>query len=458
MKVILVNIALALSLFFSSCTKDSLADSPNPTEVIPGVDTTKKVEAVVGSYRTIYVGTGSGDLVINGSTLALQCNDHIRITKGSYKSITIKNIAAADGCSIVITNDGLVDISGDFSQMNLSNLKGVTISGDGDKNIEYGFQFHDNIYKSIVISGSYNRSIIQHISFKNIKDYVITFASDLVYNGTDASYSKDLKFLNIFCENTSSFLQFSGSVENGKVVGLIKNLEIANLNFINSSTVGTMVWIGCVDGYDVHNNRVNNINSANNNHNGIFHLNGNGKFHDNYVSNHQGNALRAWTFSLGSTPKEVLIYNNIVVNSRKYSAFETQSFANYISNQATYANTKVYNNTCGNLNLEKNWYGNIIDVYNLQGGKCEVFNNIGFNFPAPNPNNKISNQQSVTIPETSNNIYFDSMAAANFADESKFSLKQGSSAKNTGNTVTTLLRDYYATIRSSNRPSIGAVE
>ena len=458
MKLVLVNILLALSFFFYSCKKDILIDPTSTEQVIPGVDTAKTVDPIVGNYRTINVGTGSGDLVIDGSTLALQCNDHIKITRGSYKSITIKDISAADGCSIVITNDGLVDIAGDFSQMNLSNLKGVTLSGDGDPNIEYGFQFHDNVYKAIMISKSYNRCTIQYVSFKNIRDYVITFASDLVYNGTESSYSKDLKFLNNFCENTSSYLQFSGSVENGKIVGLVKNIEIANLKFVNSSTVGTMVWIGCVEGYDVHNNRVDNINSANNNHNGIFHLLGNGKFHDNYVSNHQGNALRAWTFSLGSTPKEVLIYNNIVVNSRKYSAFETQSFANYVSAQVTYANTKVYNNTCGNLNLEKDWYANIVDIYNLQGGTCKVFNNIGFNFPSPNPNSKIYNQQSVTIPENTNNLYFDSPVAANFADESRFSLKQSSSAKNAGIAVTGLLKDYYTTIRSSNKPSIGAVE
>ncbi len=454
-----IKCLIVASTILISCKKDSMADLQTPEEtVIPGKDSTTVSTPIIGNYRTIDVGTGSGNLIIDGSKLTLKCNDHIRITKGSYKSISIKNIQSADGCTIVVTNSGLVQIDGDFNQMTLSNLKGVTISGDGDASIKYGFQFHDNIYRAVTISDSYNRCTMQYLSFKNIKDYVITFASTLVYDETPSSYSQDLKFLNISCENTSSFLQFSGSVENGNVVGLVKNLEIANLNFINSSTVGTMIWIGCVDGYDVHNNRVDNINSANNNHNGIFHLTGNGKFHDNFVSNHQGNALRAWTFSLGSRPKEVLIYNNIVVNSRKYSAFETQSFANFVSNKATYANTKVYNNTCGNLNLEKNWYANVVDVYNLQGGTCKVFNNIGFNFPASNPNDKISNQQSSTAPQNSNNIYFASISDVGFADKDKFTLKSNSIAKNEGTAISTLLRDYYATIRSSNKPSIGAVE
>ncbi|PTS94520.1 hypothetical protein DBR11_23150 [Pedobacter sp. HMWF019] len=422
--------------------KDTTAKAPPPVVVIG---------------KIVDVGTGSGDLSIDGKSLPLKCNDKIRIAKGSYKSITIKNIQAEDGCAITVTNNGLVDINGNFSQMNLSNLKGVIISGNGDPGIQYGFQFHDNSYRSIIISKPYTSSTIQYVSFKNIQDYVISYDPKTVYDGSEGSYSKNLKFLNIRCENTSSFLQFPGSVENGPIIGLIKGLEIANLTFVNSSKVGTVVWIGNVEDYDVHNNRVDNINTENNNHNGIFHFMGNGKFHDNYVSNHQGNALRAWTYSIG-TPKEVLIYNNIVVNSRKYSAFETQSFENYMRGSVTYANAKVYNNTCGNLNLNKDWYGNVVDVYNLEGGTCQVFNNIGFNFPAPNPVTLISNQQSVTKPTESNNLYFTSIDEVGFSDKTTFKLNSSSTAKNKGQAILSLLKDYYGVARNVNKPSIGAVE
>src|SRR5690606_20300681 len=104
----------------------------------------------------------------------------------------------------------------------------------------------------------------------------------------------------------------------------------------------------------------------------------NGEFHNNYISNFQGNSLRARPFSFGSTVKELLIYNNIVINSRKYSAFEVQTFDNedLIGRVNTFANIKVFNNTCGNLNLSSDWYGVVLDAYNISGGKCEVFNNL----------------------------------------------------------------------------------
>lgn len=48
----------------------------------------------------------------------------------------------------------------------------------------------------------------------------------------------------------------------------------------------------------------------------MFFLVGNGKFYNNRINNHQGNALRDWVVSVGDTPKSVEIFNNIVVESR----------------------------------------------------------------------------------------------------------------------------------------------
>jgi hypothetical protein len=461
MKLYLKLTFIILSFSLVACKKNSLPeiiDTPKPDVTIPNKDTTQVPKPPI-TGRVIEVGLGSGNLVVDGATLGIQCNDRIVIAKGSYTSISIKNIQSPEGCTTLITNGGLVEIKGDFSQMNLSNLKGVNISGDGDPKIAYGFQFSDNVYRSILISKPYNRATIQHMSFKNIDDYVITYNPNTTYDGTEASYSKDLKFLNLSCENTSSLIQFPGSVENGNIVSLIRNLEISNLIFKNSSSVGTMIWVGNVENYNVHHNRVDNINSANNNHNGIFHFVGNGTFHDNYISNHQGNALRAWTFSIGDRAnKDVLIYNNIVVNSRKYSAFEVQSFDNYMRGQITYVNASIFNNTCGNLNMNKDWYGNVVDVYNLQGGTCQVFNNIGFNFPAPNPVNNITNQQSSTKPEGNTNLYFNNIDDVGFADNTKFTLKSSSAAKNKGQSIPSLSKDYYGTGRKVGAPSIGAVE
>jgi hypothetical protein len=453
------NLILTLSVFLTfACKKNDTKDYvPVIDKNIPVKDTVPTTPPPL-TGRTIDMGTGSGELVIDGSTLSLQCNDRIRIAKGSYKKITIKNIQASTGCSIQIVNNGLVEIAGDYNQMNLSNLKGVIISGNGDPSIPYGFQFHDNASRSIDITKPFNDCTIQNVSFKNIKSWIIIYNNTDTYNGSADSYSRNLKFLNISCENTARLINFPGSAENGANTGLIRGLEIANLNFRNSSTAGSVVWVGNVEDYSIHHNRIDNINSANNEHNGIFQMMGNGKFYNNYISNHQGNAIRAWCYAVGSTPKEILIYNNIVVNSRKYSAFEVQTIQAYVNPALTYCNVKVYNNTCGNLNLSKDWYGNLVDVYTLQGGTCQVFNNIGFNFPGLNPVDKISNQQGPTKPEDLGNLYFNSSAEVGFSNEEKYTLSSTSPAKNKGKSYPLLTTDYYDIARKTSSPSYGAVE
>jgi len=450
---------LAFSIL--ACKKNDatkLVPIPNPTTPVIPKDTTA-TNPVVAKGKTVVVGTGSGNLVVNGATLTLNCNDRIKITKGNYKSISIQNIQAADGCPITITNDGLVELSGNGSQMSLTNLNNVIISGNGDASIKYGFQFHDNNTRSILITKPYNNVTFQNASFKNISDWVIIFNNQSTqYNGTQASYSRNLKFLNIYGENTSRLFSFPGSAENGNINGLIRGLEIAYLDYKNSNNVGNIAWVGNVEDYDIHNNRIDNINANNNEHNGIFQMMGNGKFYDNYISNHQGNAIRAWAYSIGSTPKSVLIYNNIVVNSRKYSAFEVQTISTYVNAALTYVHAKIYNNTCGNLNLSKDWYGSVVDVYTLQGGTCQVYNNIGFNFPAANPSNKTINQQGPTKATDSGNLYFNSSNEVGFANTTTWTLNANSPAKNKGVADASLTQDYYNKTRNAAAPSIGAVE
>ncbi|WP_214226802.1 hypothetical protein [Pedobacter sp. B4-66] len=447
-------------LLLLACKKNTVSESIQTPEApptsIPNEDTSL-VPPITG--KTIIVGTGSGNLVINGATLKLGCGDRIKITKGAYKSINIQNIQSTDGCPIMIINGGLVELKGNNAIMNLTNLKNVIISGTGDPTIKYGFQFHDNAYRSILISRPYNNATIQNASFKNIKDWVIIYNNqNTKYDGTEASYSKNLKFLNIYAENTARLINFPGSAEWGAMNGLIKGLEIANLEYNNSPTVGSIAWVGNVEDYSIHHNRVNNINSANNEHNGIFQMMGNGKFYNNYISNHQGNAIRAWCYSIGTTKKEILIYNNIVVNSRKYSAFEVQTVPAYVTSGLTYVNVKVFNNTCGNLNTTKQWYGNLVDVYSLQGGTCQVFNNIGFNFPASNPFNKTINQQGVTKSEDLGNLYFATSNDVGFSSQTTWRLNSNSKAKNKGRAHYLVVRDYYETLRNAISPSYGAVE
>ena len=438
---------LALVLInLSSCKETDPSPAPEVIETPP-----------VPKFKNIEVGNGSGNLVIDGTLLTLDCNDTIRINAGSYNSITIKNINSTDSCNIVVTNKGLVELNGDQRQLHLRNLEGVIITGNGDPALPFGFVIQKSKFRASIITQPFNRITLQHFKFKDLGFYCFINSENKEYTGAEDSYARDIKLLNISCENTGHLFQFSGAVEQTKITGYLKGLEVANIHFFNSNG-GSAVACGNVEDYNIHDNVVENVNATNNEHNGIFFMQGNGKFYNNMITNHQGNALRAWTFTIGTTPRQLLVYNNIIVNSRKYSAFEAQSFTRFMRNDVTYANVMVYNNTVGSINMSKSWYGGILDTYNLQGGYCKVFNNLAFDFPSPNPKDNIINQQGITIPEVSNNLYFNTAQEAGFSDQTTYTLTTGSPAKNKGSIVRSMLTDYYGNARSRMNPSIGAVE
>src|SRR5690606_17426200 len=150
---------------------------------------------------------------------------------------------------------------------------------------------------------------------------VISYNNQTVYDGTDQTAAKNLRILKMDCEKSGPFINFSGRKDGSTVIGMYRNLEIAHINFRDSPSVGIVVYVPNAESFNIHHNSFNNVNTQNNNHNAMFQIHGNGEFHNNYFSNFQGNSLRARPFSFGGTVKELLIYNNIVINSRKYSAF-----------------------------------------------------------------------------------------------------------------------------------------
>jgi len=447
-------IFFVLIILFAACKKNETSSQILPTQAdTPITAPTPPPVATGPSYSKTYeVGTGSGDLVINGSAYTLGGTVLFKIKGGSYKSIKIANVDGGANGLVTFQNNGLVESTG---EMRLENLNKVVLSGNGTSGIEKGFLFQNIGYRAIQVDGTINNFTLQYFAFKNIGDNVITYKYETAYTGAEGSYSQNLKFLNIDCDNTGQLISGSGSSNNGVLQGFIKNLEIAYVNYQNSPKVGSIVWFGNVENYDIHHNTVNNVNTANDNHNGIFLMNGNGQFHHNRISNHQGNAIRAHSFTVGSTPKDVLIYNNIVFNSRKYSAFEVQGFGYSITpGKTTYVNAKIFNNTCGSLNSSNDWQGNVVDVYSLFGGKCNVFNNVAYNLPAPYV---IAGQESDLIPTSSNNFYFKTSREAGIIDENNFKLTENSPLKNKGIAEPLLTTDFYGVARASN-PSVGAVE
>ncbi|WP_316810272.1 hypothetical protein [Pedobacter heparinus] len=413
--------------------------------------------------QTYEIGTGSGNLTIDGKTFTINGPTLFKIKAGNYSTINVVNFVQDEANPVYVKNNGLVEVTN--GQSVFSNLRNVTFSGDGTSGITNGFIFRDISYRAIKLDESQplNKFTFQYVSFKNIGNLVMVFLREKVYDGTPDSYSEDLKFLHIDCDNTSALLACGGYIDvaNPKsITGVIKNLEVGYVNFRNSPGVGNVIYAQNAENYNVHHNVVNNVNTDyTSGHPGIFMLGGNGQFHHNQITNHYGNAIRAWGHAIGTTPKEILIYNNIVVNSRKYSGFEVQAFDyTIIPGKSTYTNAKVFNNTVGNINLNKDWQGNVIDVYSLNGGKCDVFNNLAFNlYSVGSDKAYIAGQQSDLKATESNNVYFKSSKEAGLVDESSFKLSSSSPAKGTGRYDTLLKDDYYGTSRPSS-PSIGAVE
>ncbi|WP_316814886.1 hypothetical protein [Pedobacter nyackensis] len=418
------------------------------------------------------VGTGSGNLSIDANTLKIPTNSVIKIKSGSYSSIRVSNFLYETGI-VQIQNDGLVELVGE-KQLTFSNIKNVVFTGSGTKGLDKGFVFRDknSDATSVQLLNNIDNFTFKDVKFTNVKTYnAIQYDSKKVYNGSESSYSKNIKFSNIECDNTGTLIRFRGSAENGAIVGLIKDIEISYITFKNSPNVGSVVAIENVQGYNIHNNIVQNVNQSNDNHNGIFYMQGNGKFYNNNIKDHQGNALRAWVYSIGTTPQTTLIFNNIVANSRQYGAFELQAFTrNMMSGSTTYSNAMVFNNTCGNLLPKGGFPAQVLDLYSLLGGSCEIFNNFGYNFTLVGQNNTnfIWNELNDTKPTGYSNKYTATYKAAGILDDTRFSLGSGSILKNSGSTLNgrnleTLTnqaysKDIYGNQRSLSNPSIGAVE
>ena len=405
------------------------------------------------------LGTGTGTLVIDGQALGIGPGEVIGIAPGVYENLTFSNLTGtADQRITIVANDRVEVVGGELS---LNDVAYLTVTGGATaKNLS----LHDIRYRGIVISGRVPTALIlEGIQLQNVADYAVFYSNRATYDGSEATTLTDFKLLNCDFDNAGTVmiegeLNGSGGLINN---GFCLRPEVANCSFRNNATWGTHLYIGNMEAGDIHHNVVDNVNARNDNHNGIFFLKGNGAVHHNKCTNHQGNFVRFWPHSQGNTPKDVLLYNNIIWNSRKYSAFELQSFARcLIPGLSTYCNAQVYNNTAGRLNTTRPtvFVGVVLDVYNLMGGQLQLVNNLSVEEVPTSANDGIWSQQSETRPSlNSNNRYFATAAAAGLTDLSEFRLRSDSPAKGTGLYQGYLDTDYYGTKRA-NPPSIGAVE
>ena len=366
--------------------------------VIPPVDPPVDPEFVS-------IGTGSGQLILE--PLA---NTNVKIVPGNYDYIYVEKATNVRmDATGVIMKGGAIDI------------------GQADNFELWGASITDQPYRAISIEYHSNGVYLHDISFKNIGDYTISYHYKGVYDGTDESTSKDWKLERLTFENTSSGFHCDGGFAAEGILNLMRNFKFLNCIVKNCPGIGNVAYVGQVDGYEIAGNIIDNINTRyddpnapNGYHNGIFHMTGNGSFHDNKVTNHQGNAIRAWGVSYGAEAEDISIYNNIVWNSWKYSAFELQAtpeiqdyFAAYPS-RVKPANAQVYNNTAGHLNRSHDWDGVMIDLYNT-GGTLEYYNNLGFEMYRQDQSRPIGDMINMGGPEmirNENNQYFPSQQEA----------------------------------------------
>jgi hypothetical protein len=319
------------------------------------------------------VGTGSGSL-----ELGTISDKKLKIKPGTYS-----HIGFSKATNVVIDATGV-------------NLPHGSVDITDAINVEFfGFAVTDQSYRAVNIRGFCSGLYLHDLTFKNIGNDVIKYEYDGIYDGTDKTDSKDWKIENCSFTNTGCAVSFQGGFDDAGIKTYMSGFKFLNNKIQDSPVIGTAVYAPAADGYVIAGNTVNNINTVytekdpNGIHNGIFMMTGNGSFYNNKVTNHQGNAIRAWGVSFGSTIKPIKIYNNIVWNSWKYGAFELQFIPFYQDYKAkyptriTYTNALIYNNTVGRMNVSSNWDGQILDNY-FTGGTLDYYNNIGFDMKRNN--------------------------------------------------------------------------
>jgi hypothetical protein len=344
------------------------------------------------------VGNGLGSL-----NLGVIANKKIKIKPGNYGSIGFEKAT-----NVVIDATDVV-IKSNYSSFDITNADNVEL---------YGLTITDQSYRAINIRGFCTDLNLHHLTFKNINSQVITYEYTGSWDGTNKTNSKNWTIANCTFNKTGLAVSLGGGCDLDKgVVNYMSGFKFLNNTIEDCPSLGSVVYASALDNYEIAGNVINKINSVydakavNGIHNGIFMISGNGTFHDNKVTNHQGNAIRAWGVSFGTEKKQVRIYNNVVWNSWKYGAFEVQfipdlvRFKEKFPAKINYTDYYVYNNTAGRLNLSKDWDGVMLDTYFI-GGDVYYYNNLGFDMYRPgNPIGNMINSNGGAVVRDDNNKY-----------------------------------------------------
>jgi hypothetical protein len=364
--------------------------STSPVTTVPPTDSRTVVKMAIPSNKQINLGDIS--------------NKRIVIAKGKLKSL---NIGKAVNC--VIEMNG-VDMPSGTIDVAIAN--GLEI---------FGASMHDQKYRCININGLSNDIYLHDITFKNVGDYVISTSNQTYWDGTDLTACKNWKFDKLVFDNTSACFVSNSSLDAKGVKNLLKNFSLTNSRVKNCPTIGNAFYLGACDGYTFAYNTFTNLNANNNDDNGIILAIGTGAVYNNTLTNHEGYLIRSRTMSFGPEVKTVLMYNNFIYNSRKYSALEVQTtpemkaYIDRYPKWASVAKTEVYGNIAGVLSTSGDWAGVLFVAYNTYA-TISVHDNFGFAFfnSEQDPAAMIHgmNDPELTPITSTNNVYYKTYSEA----------------------------------------------
>jgi len=378
---------LIIFSFFISCVSCGKKSEGTITDVgavvTPPVVTQPIVTPPAGPI--VNVGDGKNPVTIDGKVTTYAAGTTIIVKAGTYLAgVTIQNLSGVtvDGTGVILEGN-LPGNNGYYNCLNLTNLTNVVISN---------FTTQNNGYRMVNINSRMVGLTLDHLTFTNCAQGIsISGGPNLIWDKTDNTVNL-LNFSITNCVFTNcGETNLGGGVGNGQVNNLVKNLVISG-NTYTGGDPADLVQCNAVDGFQIFNNVISNINPNSTLDNRLFMMSGNGDAYNNKFTNYEGHAIGIWPITFGTTPKTCHIHNNTCIGSSRYAAFEMQEFASYaIPGVTTYADLIVDSNIAGNLNTSK-WTGypaTFIDNYQfgLMGCHTTVTNNVGYNwFPVPAPN------------------------------------------------------------------------
>lgn len=370
---------------------------------IPAIERKEIHYKYVDGVKIVIVGSDTTSIRAKAYLKAKEITPPVIIpSPNDVRELTIfdlKNFNGVDKGKFTIKPGVITD------RIDFKDVQNISIDGLGKVQFQTGMraiQFNGAPPSGVKLNG---------LSFKDINDYCVDFWA----HGSNPSSNptKGFEFTNMKAENCGTIFHIDGDLEKG----LIEDLIIQNLTFINSKQPRSVVYVGNGKNYSVSNCLVDNVNYERNfyehdqlvpngTHNGVFQMGGWGKFFKNKITNYQGNALRSWLFSHSKDfVGTVEAFDNIFWNTIKYSGIEIQ---NRLGSPLP-CNAKIYNNTVGKMNTSGDWEGQILDLYNFNG-RLDFYNNLGFELNRvgkPTTDMINANGESSLVGNMSGNKYFD---------------------------------------------------